>query len=292
VSGASKTFETMTIITLLSALFISSVAAWFSIAGLTAIFPGASVSVGIMGVALEIGKLVAATWLHRFWKKTNFLLKIYFISAVIILSFITSIGIFGYLTRAYIEGTQNLNANADQIALLDNEIEIEREHITSLRQALQQMDAAINNLITENRVERAVQIRNTQRRERQLVNDGITEANVKITNLQKQKSELNIGQRNLETEIGPIKYVAQLVYETDDAETIGKSVRLLILVLIFVFDPLAILMVIAANISFKHRENFDNEISLKKSIDTQENTTTMNNDWSPENWFKIVKKPL
>lgn len=284
----------MIIITLLSALFISSVAAWFSIAGLIAIFPGAPLAVGIMGSALEVGKLVAASWIYRFWKKTNLLMRSYFIVAVVVLSFITSIGIFGYLTRAYVEGTQGLGENTEQIALLDEQIQIERDNIAASRLVLQQLDAAVNRLVSDSlRVERGVQIRNAQRTERTALSTSIASANAKITELQKQRAELNVGQRKLETEVGPIKYVAQLIYGIDDETTIDKAVRLLILMLIFVFDPLAILLLIAANLSLKKdpvpvmvppTKNFAETVN-------KENTTKMDTDWSPGSWFKIVKKP-
>lgn len=291
----------MTIITLLSALFISSVAGYFSIAGLIAIFPGAPIAVGVMGTALEMGKLVAASWIYRFWEKTNFLMKTYFLVAVTVLSFITSIGIFGYLTRAYVEGTQGLNANSEQIALLDEQILMERDNITSSRQALQQLDVAVNNLSGDvNRTERAIQVRASQRRERTTLSAVIAESNGKIQSLQKQRSELNVGQRKLETEVGPIKYVAQLVYGTDDATTIDKSVRLLVLLLIFVFDPLAILMVIAANLSMKKEvtvtiipptKNFAEALQKSEPATRTENVTIMENDWNPSNWFKFVNRP-
>lgn len=285
----------MIIITLLSALFISSVAAWFSIAGLIAIFPGAPIAVGVMGSALEMGKLVAASWIYRFWKNTNILMRSYFIVAVAVLSFITSIGIFGYLTRAYVEGTQGLGENSEQIVLLDEQIQIERDNVASSRLAIQQLDAAVNKLITDSlRVERGVQIRNAQRNERSTLASTISTSNVKITELQKQRAELNVGQRKLETEIGPIKYVAQLVYGADDTITIDKSVRLLILLLIFVFDPLAILMIVATNISMK--KNGASVIvpptkNFAESVNTTDNTTEMDTNWTPERWFKMVKKP-
>lgn len=291
----------MTILTLISALFISTVAGWFSIAGLIAIFPGAPLAVGLMGAALELGKLVSASWIYRFWNKTNWLMRTYFISAIAMLSFITSIGIFGYLTRAHIEGTENLGANTEQISLLDEQISAERDNISLSRAALQQMDAAVNNLVGDaNRVERAVQIRNTQRRERALLTTAISQGNEKILELQKQRSELNIGQRKLETEVGPIKYVAQLVYGTDDASTIDKAVRLLTLMLIFVFDPLAILLVIAANLSMKKSiegttipptKNFAEALKKSEPATRVENITNMDTDWNPGSWFKIVKKP-
>jgi hypothetical protein len=281
----------MIFLTIISALFISSTAAWFSIAGLIAIFPGAPIAVGIMGASLELGKLVAASWIYRFWKETNILMKIYFITSVVILSFITSIGIFGYLTRAYVEGTQGLNANTEQIALLDEQIATERENVNSSRLAIQQLDVAVNRLVSDSlRVERGVQIRNAQRRERTELSASITEGNKNIQALQLQKSQLNVGQRKLETEVGPIKYVAQLVYSMDDATTIDKAVRLLILLLIFVFDPLAILLVIAANLSMKKTPTV---IPPTKNFarDSTDNVTNMDMDWSPSKWFKFVKSP-
>lgn len=290
----------MTILTLISALFISTVAGWFSIAGLIAIFPGAPLAVGLMGAALELGKLVSASWIYRFWNNTNWLMRTYFISAIAMLSFITSIGIFGYLTRAHVEGTEGLGANTEQISLLDEQINAERENISLSRTALQQMDAAVNNLVGDaNRVERAVQVRNSQRRERSSLSQAITTSNNKIQELQKQKSELNIGQRKLETEVGPIKYVAQLVYGIDDASTIDKAVRLLTLMLIFVFDPLAILLVIAANLSMKKpkettlppTKNFAESLSKSEPATRVENVTDMEMEWNPGSWFKIVKQP-
>jgi len=294
----------MILLTLFSALFISTIAAWFSIAGLIAIFPGAPVAVGLMGAALEVGKLVSASWIYRFWNKTNILMKMYFITAILVLSLITSVGIFGYLTRAHVEGTQGLDANTEQITLLDEQIVMERDNVAVARQVLQQMDAAVNNLVGDvNRVERAVQIRNSQRRERAATTATITESNKKIQQLQKQKSELNVGQRKLEAEVGPIKYVAQLVYGTDDATTLDKAIRLLTLMLIFVFDPLAILLVIAANLSMKKQpeppkpvvipptKNFADAVNKSEPATRVENTTNMDMDWNPGSWFKIVKSP-
>lgn len=297
----------MTIITLLSAFFISAVAAYFSIAGLIAIFPGATIAVALMGSALELGKLVSASWIYRFWNKTNWLMKTYFISAIVILSFITSIGIFGYLTRAHVEGTQGLDANTEQIALLDEQIANERATITSSRQALQQMDAAVNNLVAnEKTTERAVSVRNSQRKERENLTTTISTSNQKISELQKQKSTLNVGQRKLETEVGPIKYVAELVYNNKDASTIDKAVRLLILLLIFVFDPLAILLVVAANLTMQDKSvvaeeskkqvippttNFAEAVQQKTIEEELAEKSTPMTDWNPGSWFKMVKRP-
>jgi len=199
------------------------------------------------------------------------------------------------------QGGHRLARSPEQITLLDEQIVMERDNVASARQALQQMDAAVNNLVGDtSRVERALQIRNSQRRERTAATATITESNKKIQELQKQKSELNVGQRKLETEVGPIKYVAQLVYGTDDATTLDKAIRLLTLMLIFVFDPLAILLVIAANLSMKKEtpvmvmpptKNFAESLSKSEPATKVENVTDMEMDWNPGSWFKIVKTP-
>ena len=300
----------MILLTLISALFISSVAAWFSIAGLIAIFPGAKLAVGLMGAALELGKLVAASWLYNSWNTSNRLMKTYFFSAVTVLSLITSIGIFGYLTRAHVEGTQGLNAGEEQVTMLDEQIAIEKQNISVSRDALHQMDAAINNLVgNEKTTERAIAVRNTQRNERTTLAKDIAASNTRLIDLEKQKSVLNKDQRKLETEVGPIKYFAQLVYSNDTTETIDKAIRMLILMLIFVFDPLAILLVIATNMQMASKkgpvtETLSPTKNLAKTLDekhkskimldlgdSSDNVTPMKTEWNPGSWFKMVKKP-
>lgn len=249
-SYSPQTSKTMTFFLILfcSGLFISTIAAWVSIIGLSSIFPGAIFTVTLMGIALEIGKLTSVSWLYRFWNKTNFILKIYFTCAILILSIINSIGVFGYLSKAHIEGTQGIEAGSDQIGLLDAQIEIEKQTIQSNRSALQQMDGVVNKLTASERTtERAVQVRSSQRRERSTLNTEIVVSNKKIVELQQQKSLLSVAQRKLETDVGPIKYVAQFVYGKKDTDTIEHAITILILILILVFDPLAILLLVAAN---------------------------------------------
>lgn len=286
----------MTIITLLSAFFISSIAAWFSVAGLVAVFPGSPIAISLMGAALELGKLVAASWIYRFWDSANKLMRVYFVTAIIVLSFITSIGIFGYLTKSYAEGTQDLGNNSEQIVLLDNQIEQEQLIVDDARKTIQQMDVAIASLSnTERSAERAIRLRATQRNERVSLNETIRTGNKKVSELRAEKAKLNAGQRTLETEVGPIKYVAQLVYSSDDATTIDKAVRLLTLMLIFVFDPLAILLVIAANMTAKMNREENKKVKIEPTKNFVEsiknNVTEMNDDWNPGSWFKMVKKP-
>jgi cell division protein FtsB len=280
----------MILLTFLSALFISSIAAVISITGLIAIFPGAPVTVGLMGAALELGKLVSASWLYRSWDNSNKLMKGYFISAVMVLSFITSIGIFGYLTKAHVEGTQNLGANSDQIVLIDNQIAQEQDDIASAKNTIQQLDKAISTLSgNERTAARAVSLRNSQRTERVSLNETIATSNRKIVELRAERAKLNAGQRQLETEVGPIKYIAQMIYGSDDATTLDKAVRLLTLMIIFVFDPLAILLVIAANQQLKDKPEPPEPESITK--DTIKDNITNMTEWNPGAWFKMVKSP-
>lgn len=306
----------MTFLLLFSGAFISAVAAYFSIAGLVAIFPGSVSAVATMGVALELGKLVSASWIYRSWNKVNFLIKGYFVSAVLVLSFITSIGIFGYLSKAHIEGTQGLDNNSSQVEFLDSQIETERQRIESSRNSLRQLDAVVNNLsIAETTTERAIQVRNSQRRERTALNAEITEANKTLQTLQQERLVLTADQRKLEVEVGPIKYVAKFVYGTEDSSTIDKAVILLTLLLIFVFDPLAILLLVAANINMKKPDEVKEQIQPEKKKPTQQkkvelkksekkelpktsdiaitkkNIHNMKEEWNPSNWFKMVKGP-
>jgi hypothetical protein len=238
-----------------------------------------------MGCALEIAKLVTASWLYRFWSSANVLIRIYFISAVIVLSFITSIGIFGYLTRAHADGAKDLNTNIEEIATINDQIVIENNIINTNRVTLRQLDAVVNTLLTNSRTtERAIIITNKQKNDRAAISSQIAASNAKIIELQQQKNALNKNQRNIEAEIGPIKYIAQLLYSSDSTETIEKSIRVLTLLLIFVFDPLAILMIVAANIEKKPP-------SISSTDDIINNITELKPEWSANSWFKIVKTP-
>lgn len=263
----------------LSAFSISAIAGWFSIAGLIAIFPGAPIAVGLMGASLELGKLVSASWLYRSWDIANKLMRTYFIAAVFVLSFITSIGIFGYLTRSHVEGSQGLNANAEQIALIDEQIKTERDNIATAKVSQQQLDNAVSAVVAE----RAVRIRRSQQKDRQAIATSIAESNKKIVALQTQRAEMNKGQRQLETEVGPIKYVAQMIYNTDDAQTLDKAVRVLTLMLVFVFDPLAILLVIAANMQIAERK----KLNPIMKFPAPDKVAEIEDEWN----LKMVTKP-
>jgi hypothetical protein len=241
---------------LLSALAVSTVAGYFSIVGLMAIFPAAAEPILAMGVVLEIAKLVTASWLYRYWSKTALAMKAYFTLAVIILSVITSMGIFGFLSKAHLEHSVSTGDNSLQIARLDRRIETEQRRITDAETVLAQLDNTVQTLIDYDRIrgdDGAIATRENQAEEREQLNASIDSAIASIDALSEEKLVLDTEQLLIEVEVGPLLYVAEMIYGNTDKETLDKTVRFVIILLILVFDPLAILLVIAANMSMKER---------------------------------------
>ena len=238
-----------------SAFTISTVAAYYSVAGLVAIFSGEALASVVMGVALEIAKLVAASWLYRNWKEAPRLLKYYFTTAVLVLSIITSMGIFGYLSKAHLEHSVVSGGVSAQVQLLDDKIATEKENITTARKALKQLDESVDQTMArstdEKGAERAASLRRSQQKERRTLLASIDESQKTIEKLNVEKAPIAGDLRKIEVEVGPIKYVAELIYGDSSVEVIDKAVRLVIILIICVFDPLAILLLIAANMEMR-----------------------------------------
>ena len=240
----------LTILTFLSAISISVIAAGYSILGLATLFAGAFIPIIAMGSALEVGKLVAASWLYHNWRSDiPRLLKGYLFTAIIILIFITSMGIFGFLSKAHLDQVKPTAGNQEQIALIDKKIKQEEMIIERAEKTLNQLDKALDVYIDKEYVSRGLKERKKQKEERELLNKSIDEAMEKIANLNNSKSSINIEQLKLEADVGPLKYVAELIYGDNAKDHFDSAVRIIILILIFVFDPLAVLLLIAANIS-------------------------------------------
>ncbi len=347
------------LLTLFSALSISTVAAYFSIIGLATIFPGSMAAVITMGTALEIGKIVAAIWLHRNWKRAPFLIKSYLIFGVLILMGITSMGIFGFLSKSHIEHAQQAEKAIALVEQVDNKIEREQQYIERQNSLIEQTEQSsdklsdksegfikleqqkieqinqdlerdikldmkqlstttdrlkqldkqlsdaktkdyglftdkkklIQQLVDEQSLEREELVEKKRVTEsrvdeyRKIASDNINTIRVRIEQyqatsfnqpedvttriatlnknindsfdrideLKTKRFDLNDGSKQLEAEVGPIKYVAEAIYGETGQDVIDKAVRLIIILLIFVFDPLAILLVIAANMSLRER---------------------------------------
>ena len=240
----------LTLITFISAISISLIAAGYSILGLATLFAGAYVPIIAMGSALEVGKLVAASWLYHNWRRNiPKSLKTYLFTSIIVLVFITSVGIFGFLSKAHLDQVKPTAGNTEQIALIDKKIKQEEKIIERAEKTLAQLDKALDVYIDKEYVSRGLKERNKQKEERDLLNKSIDEAMAKIADLNNSKSSINIEQLKLEADVGPLKYVAELIYGDNAKDHFDSAVRIIILILIFVFDPLAVLLLIAANIS-------------------------------------------
>jgi len=232
----------MIFLTLLSALLLSGIAAYYSIIGLAAIFTGAFWPIVFMGSVLEMSKLVTASWLYRNWKECPFLLKSYLTFSVVVLMIITSMGIFGFLSKAHIDSTMDAGANSVEIKTILQQEKIVKERLDYLLARAKDPSTA------SNRLDR--QIQDTQR---------------ELSQLNKQKLPLLKENNKLEAEVGPIKYIGDMVYGTDDENGLDKAVRLVIMLIMVVFDPLAVLLLIAANMSMRKKDE-QPEIPLPVSV--------------------------
>ena len=242
----------LTLITFISAIAISLIAAGYSILGLATLFAGAAVPIIAMGSALEVGKLVAASWLYHNWREgIPRALKAYLFSAIIILVFITSIGIFGFLSKAHLDQVRPTGNNAVQIALIDKQINQQNLIIDRAENTLDRLDKALDVYIAKEYVSRGLKERKKQKEERDLLNSEIKKAMDEIAKLTNEKSNIQIEQLKIEADVGPLKYVAELIYGDNAKDHFDSAVRIIILILIFVFDPLAVLLLIAANISLR-----------------------------------------
>ena len=264
----------LALLTLLTALAISAVAAYYSIIGLIAIFSSAAIPIAVMGVVLETGKLVTAAWVYHHWKKTPTLLKTYLISAVVVLMFITSMGIFGFLSKAHIEQTTITSDNTLQIELIDSKIQRERATIERATKTLALLDSALEKYIELDRITKGLDARKNQEEERNELNTTIDESTTTIAELTQKKSELNATRIEIEAEVGPIKYIAELIYGESSSGVLEDAVRGVILIIVFVFDPLAVLLLVAANQSLlqeqvkRRRRNTQRKHRKKKAEET------------------------
>ena len=216
-------------LTLITALALSGIAAYYSVIGLAQIFPGSFWPIIIMGSVLEAAKLVTVSWLYNNWKQTNKLMKSYFIVAVLLLMLITSMGIFGFLARSHMETNVVIGTNSVQLQTLNSQEKILRDRLQYLLKKAGDDPEKIS----------------------RVTDKAIQETQAELKKLTNEKLPLLQEENKMAAEIGPIKYIAEIFYDKTDADLLDKAVRLVIFVIIIVFDPLAVLLLIAANKSFK-----------------------------------------
>jgi hypothetical protein len=215
-----------------TAIALSGIAAYYSVIGLAQIFPGSFWPIILMGSILEIAKLVTVSWLYNNWNVTVRIMRYYFLSAIVLLMVITSMGIFGYLSKAHLDSNVILGANTVQLKTLETQEKIAKDRLTYLLQR------AGDPATASNKIDKQIQDTQTE-----------------LKRISTEKLPLMAEENKLSAEIGPIKYIAELFYSKDDPGFIDKAVRAVIMVIIVVFDPLAVLLLIAANQTYKNIQN-------------------------------------
>lgn len=246
------------ILALLVSLSLSAVAAYYSIIGLTAIFAASFWPIVVMGSTLEVAKVVTTSWLYQNWTIAPRFVRYYLMLAVTVLMFITSIGIFGYLSKAHIDQSSQSSISVVDKDAIQMKLDIANQDITFARETLANLDNVVQVLTDAQRIngERgAVAVRASQQVERDSLNALIAENAKTVSALLEEKQKIDIEATAIETEIGPLKYVAEIVYGNSETATVEHAVRLVILIIIFVFDPLAVLLLIGANAGLQYANN-------------------------------------
>jgi hypothetical protein len=241
---------------LLSGLSISVVAVYYSVAGLVSIFSAAVVPIIVMGVALEISKLIATMWLKLNWSRAPFFIKTYMAAAVAVLMIITSMGIFGFLSKAHSDQSLVSGDVQSKIAIYDEKIKTSQDNIDVNRKALKQLDEAVDQVMgrstSETGADKAVAIRKSQAKERTRMLAEITTEQKVITKLREERSPIAAEVRKVEAEVGPIKYIAAFIYgDNPDTNVLEKAVTWVIIIIVSVFDPLAVILLLASQYSFQ-----------------------------------------
>jgi len=258
----------MTYLLFATALALSAVAAYYSIMGLVAIFAAAALPIFIMGSLLEVSKLVVASWLYRSWREIPFLMKSYFTVALVVLMMLTSMGIFGFLSKAHLDQAVPTGDVSAKLALIDEKIKTEKENLNANRAELNQLDSQVNETISRSGastnsgasngisgIERSIAIRRAQQKDRARILNEIGTTQTKIARLNEERAPVASEVRKVEAEVGPIKYIAAFIYEeTASQDILEKAVRIVIMMIVLVFDPLAVLLLIAANWQMRKEE--------------------------------------
>jgi hypothetical protein len=252
-----------------SALFVAGCAAFFSIKGLVVLFSGSALAIGIMASSLEIGKLVAASFLHRYWHEISFLLKTYLSIAVAVLVLITSMGIFGFLTNAYQmhaatvstfeTGITTLETERDALNKTSEELATRVKSLTEIRITQEQRVQEAGNYRTpREQAYKAIETANAEITQKE---QQISEVRNKLIDVEKRIADIKI-QMSTKTDIGSFKFIADAL-GTD----VDTAVKIFILTLVFVFDPLAVSLVLALNVLLEKRK--EEKRSKTKQIKTK-----------------------
>jgi hypothetical protein len=255
----------LTILLFISGIAVSVVGAYYSILGLAALFAGAYWAVITMGVTLEIAKLVTVSWLYRNWNLDLLpqSIRAYLLSAVLMLMFITSIGIFGFLSKAHLDTAAPNTGNRLLVKNIERQIDSEKKAIEGAQKIVDQLDKALDKVIDKD-ADKGLIERQKQITERNRANNIIANSSKKITDLSNQKLKYDKDQLAIDKEVGPFKYVAEILFGDADDGNLDRAVRFIIICLILVFDPLAVLMLVAVNVSIKEYQRNKKLLNLNK----------------------------
>ena len=277
---------------LLSGLTVSAVAIYYSVAGLVAIFSAAVIPIIVMGVALEISKLAGTVWLKQNWTRAPNFIKGYLLAAIAILMLITSMGIFGFLSKAHSDQSLVSGDVQSRIAIYDEKIRTAKDNIDANRKALKQMDEAVDQVMgrssDEKGADKAVAIRRAQQKERIRLQSEIASEQKTIATLSEERAPIAAEVRKVEAEVGPIKYIASFIYGSNpDANVLEKAVTWVIIIIVVVFDPLAVILLLASQYSFqwfRKQEEDALEITVAKPVPEEtemepEEEPTENQSW-------------
>jgi hypothetical protein len=253
-----------------------------------AIFAAAAIPIIIMGVTLEISKLVATVWLKMNWSRAPKLMRAYLLTAIAVLMLITSMGIFGFLSKAHLDQAVPTGDIAAKVAIIDEKIKTERDNIEAARRALAQMDVTVDQTIArssdEKGADKAVALRRSQQRERTVLQNEIAAAQKKIAAYNEERAPIAKDLRAIEAEVGPIKYIAALIYgENPDANVLEKAVTWVIIIIVFVFDPLAVILLLASQYSFQwfRKEEETTEGDSPTSSESEDPSTVTTDEPTP-----------
>jgi uncharacterized protein YlxW (UPF0749 family) len=260
----------LTILLFISGIAVSVVGAYYSILGLAALFAGAYWAVITMGVTLEIAKLVTVSWLYRNWNLDLLpqSIRAYLLSAVLMLMFITSIGIFGFLSKAHLDTAAPNTGNRLLVKNIERQIDSEKKAITGAQKIIDQLDTALDKVIDKD-ADKGLIERQKQITERNRANNIIANSSKKITDLSNQKLKYDKDQLAIDKEVGPFKYVAEILFGDADDGNLDRAVRFIIICLILVFDPLAVLMLVAVNVSIKEYQRNKGMVNKEETLEQQ-----------------------
>ena len=264
----------LAVVSFLTGLTLSIVCAYFSIIGLTTLFSGAWWPVVIMGSALELGKLVTVSWLYHNYKEAPKILTFYLGAAVLSLMLITSMGVFGFLSKAHIDQQLTLNTGlTDEISILKDKLTTAEDEKADIKKQIDAIDKLSNKAIETSSAKSALSTTGKTNSDREKLILKKEEKDTQISSIKKELLPKESQYKKMEAEVGPVKYVAELIWGTvNDTKTLDKAVRCVIIILILVFDPLAIGLLLAFNVSTQRLGNLEMEfvdiekVQGKKSV--------------------------